>query len=372
MKASETVVTASPSPGKVDLNTADSTELTRLAGIGPTLAQRILDYRQARGPFLAVEELIAVPGIGPKVFARLAEQITVSVPPLDFTAEVLPAETPPSTPSTMPATPPETLPQAWTELEAPSAAEERLAVASENADVADLLAPTPAAAADDTPPLLVETTTSSEPAPSPASPPEGPSAPHRESPPPLPASAPSSPPLEAAPPRPPSSHRKAPPAPRRSGWSWLGWMSAVFLGSILGLLFTLLVLHGINGTLSIHNHPAIIELRNQTADLAARQDSLRNEIGGLRQRLDRLETLTTRMERAEAALTALQQDVETLHTETAALQANIEALAEEIAAIEARTAKAELFFQRLQALLAEIFSPEAPASPTPMEQEVEP
>lgn len=56
---------AGPSPtAPLDLNTATLEQLDALPGIGPTTAQKILDYRQAHGSFHSVAELDAVPGIG--------------------------------------------------------------------------------------------------------------------------------------------------------------------------------------------------------------------------------------------------------------------------------------------------------------------
>jgi competence protein ComEA len=56
---------AAPSPtAPLDLNTASLEQLDALPGIGPTTAQKILDYRQAHGSFHSVAELDAVPGIG--------------------------------------------------------------------------------------------------------------------------------------------------------------------------------------------------------------------------------------------------------------------------------------------------------------------
>jgi competence protein ComEA len=48
----------------VDLNSAGIVELVALPGIGTALAERIIAYRQERGSFSSVEELIEVPGIG--------------------------------------------------------------------------------------------------------------------------------------------------------------------------------------------------------------------------------------------------------------------------------------------------------------------
>jgi len=54
-----------PSPmAPLDLNTATVEQLDGLPGIGPTTAQKIVDYRQSHGPFRSVAELDAVPGIG--------------------------------------------------------------------------------------------------------------------------------------------------------------------------------------------------------------------------------------------------------------------------------------------------------------------
>ena len=59
----------------VDINTADATGLETLDGIGPALAQRILDYRSAHGGFRTVNDLQNVPGIGPKKFAAIKAKV---------------------------------------------------------------------------------------------------------------------------------------------------------------------------------------------------------------------------------------------------------------------------------------------------------
>ncbi|PWJ54006.1 competence protein ComEA [Quadrisphaera granulorum] len=63
--------------GPVDLNHATLAELDGLPGIGPVLAQRVLDWRAAHGRFTSVEELSEVPGFGPATLARLTPLVTV-------------------------------------------------------------------------------------------------------------------------------------------------------------------------------------------------------------------------------------------------------------------------------------------------------
>jgi competence protein ComEA len=63
--------------GLVNLNTAAVAELDALPGIGPVLAQRIVDHRVSQGPFTSVDQLDDVPGIGPARAAELAELVTV-------------------------------------------------------------------------------------------------------------------------------------------------------------------------------------------------------------------------------------------------------------------------------------------------------
>jgi competence protein ComEA len=69
---------ASPGTGRrVDLNTATVAELDTLPGIGPVLAERIVDHRTTQGPFTSTDQLDDVPGIGPAIAAELAELVTV-------------------------------------------------------------------------------------------------------------------------------------------------------------------------------------------------------------------------------------------------------------------------------------------------------
>lgn len=65
------------SAGPIDLNRATLAELDTLPRIGPSLAQRILDWRDANGGFTSVDELREVSGIGDKTFESLRELVTV-------------------------------------------------------------------------------------------------------------------------------------------------------------------------------------------------------------------------------------------------------------------------------------------------------
>lgn len=68
---------AGASAGKVNVNSASAEELATLPGIGPVLAQGIIDFRETNGPFGSVDELTEVSGIGPAVLAKIKDLVTV-------------------------------------------------------------------------------------------------------------------------------------------------------------------------------------------------------------------------------------------------------------------------------------------------------
>ncbi len=68
---------SSKSVGVININTASVSELDGLTGIGPTYAQRIVEYREANGGFKSIEELKNVKGIGDKTFDKLKDSVTI-------------------------------------------------------------------------------------------------------------------------------------------------------------------------------------------------------------------------------------------------------------------------------------------------------
>ncbi len=62
---------------KVDLNSADAAALDALPGVGPSTAAKIVADREQNGPFKSADDLMRVPGIGPKKFDALKDLITV-------------------------------------------------------------------------------------------------------------------------------------------------------------------------------------------------------------------------------------------------------------------------------------------------------
>jgi competence protein ComEA len=62
---------------KININQAPAEELTQLKGIGAKYAARIVEFREANGPFASPEDIMKVPGIGSKIFESNKEIITV-------------------------------------------------------------------------------------------------------------------------------------------------------------------------------------------------------------------------------------------------------------------------------------------------------
>lgn len=69
--------TTSENTDLININTASLEELDSLPGIGPTTAQRIIDYRTENGPFTTIDQIMDVSGIGPATYDEIKNLITV-------------------------------------------------------------------------------------------------------------------------------------------------------------------------------------------------------------------------------------------------------------------------------------------------------
>jgi competence protein ComEA len=77
-KAAATATATATAP--VNLNTATAEQLAAIPGVGPRMAERIIDYRQKNGGFKKVEDLMNVSGVGEKSFLKMKPLITVTPP----------------------------------------------------------------------------------------------------------------------------------------------------------------------------------------------------------------------------------------------------------------------------------------------------
>src|SRR5271168_2411484 len=66
-----------PPPQPININTASSTELQQVPGIGPVTAEKILQMRKSYGAFKSVDDLLAIRGLGPKRLDKMRKYLTV-------------------------------------------------------------------------------------------------------------------------------------------------------------------------------------------------------------------------------------------------------------------------------------------------------
>jgi len=77
-KLSRTLTSSSAtSTNKIHLNRASATLLTKIPGIGTKTAALIINYRQKNGPYMSVQDLIEIKGIGPKTLQRIEKYLTL-------------------------------------------------------------------------------------------------------------------------------------------------------------------------------------------------------------------------------------------------------------------------------------------------------
>lgn len=68
-------VPAEQADGRISVNTASSVELQELPGVGPVLAERIVAFREQNGPFVSLDGLLEVSGIGEAILRSMSEQV---------------------------------------------------------------------------------------------------------------------------------------------------------------------------------------------------------------------------------------------------------------------------------------------------------
>lgn len=80
--AGPAVAAAQPAPSaKINLNSASAEQLTAVPGVGPKLAARIVEHRQKEGSFRSVQELMNVKGVGEKNLAKFQGYLSVGDAP---------------------------------------------------------------------------------------------------------------------------------------------------------------------------------------------------------------------------------------------------------------------------------------------------
>lgn len=326
---------------KMDLNSATAQELTQLPGIGPARAERIVRYRVTVHPFEEPAQITAVPGIGDRTYSTIADRLTVapaergSAPPIGASeGEVGPELRPNAVP------PGESI--AGEELT-------REALASEERwpDTGETSAEVTGKGPSETEEVLAEEEAAVE------------EQPAREA----PSAERSLPPASSPPPSEPA-------AP--SLWSQLSWLWTAMLGGFLGMVFALVVLAGINGSLDIARSRAVLNIESRIEGLAADVDSLEGDVDGLRKRLDALEGLTARMDRVESATddlreqtTDLNERTQRLEEDVAAVSEELQVLSDDVATLQEQAEQTRSFFLRLRSMLNDIFGEVEERSPPP-------
>ena len=320
---------APPAVPKVDLNTASADELAQLPGIGPKMAQRVIEYREMVRPFEKPGDLMAVPGIAKETYRRLADRLTVGSAAQPPTEEGKPRPTIEEVE--------ERIHTMKAEIEAVSTA---------------LLG---------TPPGEGEKSPGEGEGPPPPTEPEPPVKEKRaevEEPPPR-----KLPPPREAPPevRPPAVVQPLAPSAWRRGFTWLA--AASLIGAVMGAILALLVIGGINGTLDLNQRAAVAELRAEADRLSRDATTLQTDLDGLRGRLDALEGLTGRLDEAERDIQDLDSGLAEAQTDIAALNARADALGQDIATVRAAADRFNTFLDGLRDLLFKFQGP--PPTPTP-------
>lgn len=77
VSAATASASVAPVAGPINVNTASAAELEALPGIGPALAERIIEYRNEHGPFSTIDALVDVQGVSERMVEDFRDQVTV-------------------------------------------------------------------------------------------------------------------------------------------------------------------------------------------------------------------------------------------------------------------------------------------------------
>jgi len=345
--------------GRLDLNAATADELRQLRGVGPALAERIVQYREEAGGFASPKELTRVPGINRAVYddnrARLRAE---------------PRETPAASATDVPAQDQaeqtESIESPAAELQPPAAGG---AAVEAEAAVAE---PT------ETPPAEAEPEIEAEAAaPAEAMPMTGGIATTPES---VQAEAPAAQASEQPAAKVESTGGAQPETaaqtsryplvvdqrPREARRDWTGLMAMAVLGAVLGAVLALLAVAGLNGgTLVLNERADVVALSADLEAAVTRADALETEAEALRTRMAALEGLSNRVVDAETDLAAADAALDTLESQTSALDERTTAVEEEITIVQGAVDRFSDFLVGLRGLLDETV-PADGASATPV------
>jgi len=388
---------------RIDWNAATAEELTRIPGIGPVLARRLVSYRDEVGPFVELSQITRVSGIGENTYRSVAEHLSVAAleEGLESTCrepspEPAEGETAAET-SVAGVSDPGALALleegSWPELEAlpvgPQIDEEELTVPEEAleeepapqplqtdeglgeteeealpgpADGLEEAWKEPSPGSDDAPeqegeedlveaePILAEpdATADVEEEGLAAEVEDQPAVELREE-----MAAPS---VTRLPPA--SAAARPQQAPSRSWLRRLSWLWTALLGGLLGLAFALVVLSAINGSLDVGHSRAVLNVKARMESLTTDIGSVEGDVDGLRARLDAMEELAVRMDQSEAAVSDLQEataglseQADALQARVVALVAEVESISEEVERVKDQAEETRGFFQALRTLL---------------------
>jgi len=387
---------------RIDLNEASAEALDRLPGIGPVLAQRIVDHREKVGPYEKAEDLTSVAGIGVNSVRRLADHLVVSasaepsavgeVGTPEPAASAIGPDTEPETdpsasapdlqdderlaqdeePHEVKAVPPgESLSKGGFELSVEEGAED--VEERESEEGAD---PVPEDQEDRGVPMgtafseggLPEEKAGGEGGPR-AAPeverwvePEGPEREEEQEQGDLPTPTMGS----------PAEMKPAPP-----WWRQISWVWTALLGGLLGMAFALIVFAGVNGSLDVGHSRAVLEIESDVRGLTRELQTVQSDVDSLGARLDALEGLTERMNNVESVVDDLTEQTKGLADRADAVEEDVDGLSEQlrtvsedVAELQDEAEQSRSFFTGLQTLLQDVFgqvegAPGAAPTPTP-------